>query len=799
MSREYLDFDVAIEKTAAGYSARVVDSPAGQAAGAFVLPFEAAELAQFMIAVGPPRVPSRRLMPAAVRVTDVRDYGQRLNDALFGGPVGSAFTLSLDRASAANKSLRIRLRLAGVPELDAVPWEYLYSNSLVRFLTLSDDTPIVRYLDAATHPPAVTVEPPLRVLAMVSSPSDMPALEVQREIDLLKATTADLVNNGLLTIDVLDKATLRELQRALIDSYHVFHFIGHGGFETSEGEGVLVLEKDDGTADRVSGVRLGTLLHDARDLQLTVLNACEGARTSGRDAFSGVAQTLVRQGLPAVVAMQTEISDRAALTFSHEFYYFLSRGLPIESAMCEVRKAMAISDEASEWGTAVLLRSGSEQPFQFATTRPVSQPAKEERWESLYQAAGTAIASGAQGTAIPILEQLQAEKPDYHDVTELLEQVRPSDIPGATPTPGALTPATSTLATATPTPAAGNRLPAVEATGVPSLAATGAVPLDTGGTDVSATGLAGERTEELPLGGEQPAYGEGGPPTAMPPGGGSGKPRPQRKRILLGVGGVVLALVVGGTLYAVTRPDSGPPPPDPAALERVCGPAATIPEVENSVRIGCALTTPVIDGQFDDWGSQSSSTVDTEVFPTTTTAEGFSADWAGSWDREALYLHARVTDPSLRPVDESQPSQFFKGDSISFEFGPDPEGLSTDAGLRNGQDLHVMIGLTESGARAAINPAVKGVFTAGDFAPEITAAAARFDGGYEIEARVPWSALGVDTPSRGAVFGANFNVSDAAFTNKWALGRMISSNPERTGANQPHPGTWQRLVLGDEP
>jgi hypothetical protein len=778
MSRQYLDFDVAIEKTATGYSARVVDSPAGQAAGAFVLPFEATELAQFMIAVGPPRVPSRRLMPAAVRVTDVRDYGQRLNDALFSGPVGSAFTLSLDRASAANKSLRIRLRLAGVPELTAVPWEYLYSNSLVRFVTLSDDTPIVRYLDAATHPPAVTVEPPLRVLAMVSSPSDMPALEVEREIDLLKATTADLVNNGLLTIDVLDKATLRELQRALIDSYHVFHFIGHGGFETSEGEGVLVLEKEDGNADRVSGVRLGTLLHDARDLQLAVLNACEGARTSGRDAFSGVAQTLVRQGLPAVVAMQTEISDRAALTFSHEFYYFLSRGLPIEGAMCEVRKAMAISDEASEWGTAVLLRSGSDQPFQFATTRPVSQPAKEERWESLYQAAGSAIASGAQGTAIPILEQLQAEKPDYHDVTELLEQVRPSDLPAATPTP-----TMSMSAPATPAPAA-NRLPAVEATAVASLAATG---------------LVGERTQELPLGGEQPAYGEGGPPTATPPEGGSGKPRPQRKRILLAVGGVVLAAVVGGTLYAVTRPDSVPPPADPAALERVCGPAATIPEVENSNRIGCALTTPVIDGQFDDWGSQSSSTVDTEVFPTTTTAEGFSADWAGSWDRDALYLHARVTDPSLRPVDESQPSQFFKGDSISFEFGPDPEGLSTDAGLRNGQDLHVMIGLTESGARAAVNPAVKGVFTAGDFAPEITAAAARFDGGYEIEARVPWSALGVDTPSRGAVFGANFNVSDAAFTNRWALGRMISSNPERTRANQPHPGTWQRLVLADEP
>jgi hypothetical protein len=221
--------------------------------------------------------------------------------------------------------------------------------------------------------------------------------------------------------------------------------------------------------------------------------------------------------------------------------------------------------------------------------------------------------------------------------------------------------------------------------------------------------------------------------------------------------------------------------------------------VDNSIRIGCALTTPVIDGHFDDWATQSSSTVDTEVFPETTTADGFSADWAGSWDRDALYLHARVTDPSLRFVDESLPSQFWKGDSISFEFGPDPEGLSTDAGLRAERDLHVIIGLTENGPRAVINPASPRGFVAGDFVDEISAAAAQIDGGYEIEARVPWSAVRIETPSRGSVFGANFNVSDAAPTNKWALGRMISSNPERTGANQPHPGTWQRLVLADEP
>jgi hypothetical protein len=343
MSREYLDFDVAVTPEGQGYAAHVLASPAGQASAPFTLPFAATDLAQFMIAVGPPRVSSRRLVPAEARVVDVKEYGRRLGDALLSGDVGTAFRSSLATARSDGRDLRLRLRLDAVPDLDSVPWEYLYDATLGRFLTLSQETPVVRRLDSLERPPVVQVEAPLRVLVMISSPSDMPELAVERERQLLMATTGDLVASGRLTVTVLEEATLTALQRALLDDFHVFHFIGHGGFDQQAQEGVLVLERDDGTAHRVSGARLGTLLHDARSMQLAVLNACEGARTSGRDAFSGVAQALVRQGLPAVVAMQTEISDRAALVFSHEFYYFLTRGLGIDAAICEVRKAMAVS------------------------------------------------------------------------------------------------------------------------------------------------------------------------------------------------------------------------------------------------------------------------------------------------------------------------------------------------------------------------------------------------------------------------------------------------------------------------
>ena len=66
MARDYLDFDLALTRegtNGTAYAVRVVASPVGEASAPFVLPFQATELAQFMVAVGPPREVSRRLVP----------------------------------------------------------------------------------------------------------------------------------------------------------------------------------------------------------------------------------------------------------------------------------------------------------------------------------------------------------------------------------------------------------------------------------------------------------------------------------------------------------------------------------------------------------------------------------------------------------------------------------------------------------------------------------------------------------------------------------------------------------------
>ena len=52
--------------------------------------------------------------------------------------------------------------------------------------------------------------------------------------------------------------------------------------------------------------------------------------------------------------MQFEITDDAAITFSHDFYAAIADGYPVDAALAEARKAIFTSGNDVEWGTPVL-------------------------------------------------------------------------------------------------------------------------------------------------------------------------------------------------------------------------------------------------------------------------------------------------------------------------------------------------------------------------------------------------------------------------------------------------------------
>jgi hypothetical protein len=270
--------------------------------------------------------------------------------------------------------------------LTVLPWEFLYDPDRDEYLCFSRDTPIVRYTDLRQPISRLTVEPPLRILGMVASPRDLDPLDVEHEKGLMEEAIEDLQAGGLVKLTWLEGETWRDLQRAMRRDgpWHIFHFVGHGDFDLAAQEGLIAFaEKGTGRRHLLRSRDLARLLDGHPSLRLVFLNSCEGARGSEGDPVSGTAATLVRRGIPAVVAMQYQITDKAAIEFSSAFYESLADGLPVDAAVTEARVAVSM-DSMLEWGTPVLyMRSPDGRLFDMSaetrrTELPMEIPGREE-------------------------------------------------------------------------------------------------------------------------------------------------------------------------------------------------------------------------------------------------------------------------------------------------------------------------------------------------------------------------------------------------------------------------------------
>ncbi|MGH9373924.1 MAG: CHAT domain-containing protein, partial [Vicinamibacterales bacterium] len=432
----YQDFDLSIERVADGFRARVLALPSGASSIDFHLPFTEIKLENFLLRLGRTRRAVRRVESSEMQAA--KTFGASLFSAVFSGAVGASFHRSQEEARRHGAGLRVRLRLADA-ELADLPWEYLYNPAVNRFLALSVQTPLVRYMDLPDPIQPVAVTPPIRALVMIASPNDYPSLDVEAEWKKLTESLGDLLAVGHISVDRLDDASLPALQRCLRRSqYHMFHFIGHGEFDQASQEGVLILEDAKHRGYRVGSQYLGMLLHDHESLRVAILNACEGARTSRTDPFAGSAQTLVQQGIPAVIAMQLEIADDVASTFAHEFYGALADGYPIDAALTEARKAIFAAGRDVEWGTPVLyLRAPDGRIFDVQhkgvqaaaidKTSVVESPFTielpaddKERAAALLRSAGVALAHGEYSDAQKLLHQAGALDPEAAGLRDLI-------------------------------------------------------------------------------------------------------------------------------------------------------------------------------------------------------------------------------------------------------------------------------------------------------------------------------------------------------------------------------------------
>lgn len=380
--KEYSDFELEITRgTGRDYSIDLIHSPAGEVHETMHFPFDDLALdnalKDIQIALLQSGEGKRQIFSHEEQT--VRDFGQKLFDTLITGEVRSCYNVSLRDAAHQGKGLRIKLRIKP-PELAALPWEFLYDPNHADYISLSNNTPVVRYLELPQSISPLAVDPPLRILGMIASPDDRISLDVMLEKQRVEEALSDLKEQKLVDISWLQGQTWEDLQQAMrTGTWNVFHFIGHGGFDRNADEGLIAFADRDGQTFLLTATQLGRFLSGHSTLRLVILNSCEGARGGKRDIFSSTASILVRRGIPAVLAMQYKISDKAAIEFARSFYLALADGMPVDAAVCEARIAVSVAlANTLEWGTPVLYMR-SQDGVLFNVKKKISYKLRKEK------------------------------------------------------------------------------------------------------------------------------------------------------------------------------------------------------------------------------------------------------------------------------------------------------------------------------------------------------------------------------------------------------------------------------------
>lgn len=777
-SRTYLNFDLLFETGDDGkFRGRVVDSPDGHLAHVdFILPFDATTLENLLLKLDPGRSGTRR-GPRNPQIDAGRRLGGALYEAVFADEVALAWARSRDLAAEQGHGLRLRLRLGDAPSIAGLPWELLYDAKANAFIAQSERTPVVRFLDVPHLQPPLTVVGPLQILAVISAPTDLPELDVDAEWKHVQEALEDRIEAGRVEVHRLPHARISELASWLRShQVHVLHFIGHGDYDAQLDEGVVYFCDEYGRSRPVTSSTLGPYVHDHDPLRLIVLNACRSASVDTTDPFGGMAQGLVQQQAAAVVAMQFPISDRAATTFTAEFYGAVADGFPVDQAVTSARKALWAYFGA-EWATpTVFLHTKDGHIFD-----PVPAPA----------AAEPAMAESAPQPR-PEPEQDSAEQPLGAPVLELDQ----GEGPAAQVRIGAET--------------AGERL-------MPGARLAGTEVSDheilPGGPDQWDDDDGGDQGDDEDDGVVY-TFGHGQHPGHHPGQHRGHVPWQQRRRtsavVATAAVAVVLAVVYGavqlrggdelGTHATGTGTTAGSSPgasdgshntddstPTPTPSTHPWDPGSTVTAAALAV-------PPVTDGLGGDWAGVPTFQTVAPVH-NTRKQPGVTATWALGWDAISYYVYVEVKDPAITQTHAGELWNLWAGDSVSFELGVAGDRVRT--GTLDEHDVHVLLGPTEDGAALSHVNVSNGKVVVAGHTPRGQVAAQLHGWGYAIEAAIPWSELSVTAPRAGTVLSTNLNVSDAVDTGarRGSLASMWSNNPERTSNDARFRSVWGELRL----
>ncbi len=338
-------------------------------------------------------------------------YGQLLTDSLFAdAELQGAFDKAHTIAQAYDPPLPLRIRLfigPTAPELHSLRWETLRDPRPQADGTLltSEHIRFSRYLTSQDwRPVRLRPQADLQALVVIANPGNLtdyqPGGQPLAVVDV--AGELDRARSGLggIELKALDsggQAGLTNLAHHLRDGYDILYLVCHGAI--IKGTPHLWLEKESGDADVVNGDNLVTRLKELQERpRLVVLASCQSAgsgveaRSGDEGALAALGPRLAEAGIPAVLAMQGNITMQTVAQFMPTFFSELQRDGQIDRAMAAARGA--VRDRPDWWMPVLFMRLKSGRLWY--TPGFAGEKGGLEKWPAL-------IRNIKRGRATPIL------------------------------------------------------------------------------------------------------------------------------------------------------------------------------------------------------------------------------------------------------------------------------------------------------------------------------------------------------------------------------------------------------------
>lgn len=283
---------------------------------------------------------------------NIAAYGRALWAMVFDtDTVKSVLTQTYNIVQNANLALRLRLFISSnAPELHSVWWETLLEPDTGRPLLTRENFVFSRYLDSTDWRPITPMRAhALRVLVVIAAPSDIDEYEVdnaaltpldkQSELDVAQLALAGL---ELELLSDSGSATLSRIIEKLREKFDILYLVCHGALVGKQPR--LYLEDARGETAVVAGEELAARLRDMVDRpRLVVLASCQSAGTGyahsigDNGALAALGPRLLEAGVPAVVAMQGNVSVETVECFMPVLLTQLQRHGQIDRAMAIAR------------------------------------------------------------------------------------------------------------------------------------------------------------------------------------------------------------------------------------------------------------------------------------------------------------------------------------------------------------------------------------------------------------------------------------------------------------------------------